>query len=227
MLNKIILSAVIFVFAASIGFAQSSEDFHKVEVFGGVSNNQFDVGSTNSSSFNNQFKVRESLNGAEASVVYNLNRFIGIKGDFSAHFKNIVLENGLTVTTSPNNTTITTNVVRVRTSVYNFLGGVQIKDNRKEGSRFRPFGHAMVGQALIRTNLKPEDFSSPFCTASATACAGLDATKMDLSAAFGGGLDIKASNRISIRAFQGDYNPTRLNNSTQHNFRFSVGVVFH
>lgn len=227
MFNKSILAVVILVFSAAINFAQSSDEYHKVEVFAGVSNNQFDVGSTNSSSFRNQFKVRESLNGGEASVVYNLNRFIGIKGDFSAHFKNIDLNNGLTVTTSPNGTNITSQVVRVRTSVYNFLGGVQIKDNRKEGSRFRPFGHAMVGQALIRTNLKSVDFSSPFCTASANACLGLDATKMDLSAAFGGGLDIKANDRLSIRAFQADYNPTRLNNSTQHNFRFSFGVVFH
>lgn len=227
MLNKFILCAVIFVFSVSFGFAQVGDDYHKVEVSGGVSNNQFDVGSTNSSSFSAQFKVRESLNGAEASVVYNLNRFIGIKGDFSAHFKNIDLSNGTTVTTTPNGTITTTQVVRVRTSVYNFLGGVQIKDNRKEGSRFRPFGHALVGQALIRTNLKPADFSSPFCTASVTACQGLDATKTGLSAAFGGGLDIKATNRLSIRAFQADYNPTRLNNSTQHNFRFSVGVVFH
>lgn len=225
MFNKFILSAVIFVFSVSIGFAQTSgDDYHKVEVFGGYSNNQFDVGSTNGSSFNNQFKARESLNGAEASVVYNLNRFIGIKGDFSAHFKNITLEDG---TTSSTGTTATVRSVGVGTSVYNFLGGVQIKDNRKEGSRFRPFGHALVGQALIRTNLKSGDFSSPFCTAFTTACQGLDATKMDLSAAFGGGLDIKASKRISIRAFQADYNLTRLNNSTQHNIRFSTGVVFH
>lgn len=226
MLNKFILSAIIFVFSVSNGFTQTGDDYHKVEVFAGVSNNQFDVGSTNNNTFNNQFKVRESLNGAEGSVVYNLNRYFGIKGDFSAHFKNIQLENVLNVTTTPNSTTTTVQFARVRTSVYNFLGGVQIKDNRKEGLRFRPFGHAMVGQALIRTNLKSADFSSPFCTSSVNACAGLDATKMDLSAAFGGGVDFKATNRLSFRT-QADYNPTRLNNSTQHNFRFSVGLVFH
>jgi hypothetical protein len=169
--------------------------------------------------------VRESLNGAEGSVVFNLNRYIGIKGDVSAHFKNNIQLN--TGTIAPNGATITNQSIRVKTSVYNFLGGVQIKDNAKEGSRFRPFGHALVGQALINTNLKSSDFSSGFCTSPAGGCAGLDATKMDLSAAFGGGLDIKANDRLSIRAFQADYNPTRLNNSTQHNFRFSVGIVFH
>jgi hypothetical protein len=45
--------------------------------------------------------------------------------------------------------------------------------------------------------------------------------------AFGGGLDIRASERIDIRAFQFDYNPTRLDGSTQHNFRVGVGIVIH
>lgn len=224
MFNKLILSAIIFVFSASIVFAQSGDDYHKLEVFGGYSNNQFDVGSTNSSALNNEFKARESLNGGEASVVYNLNRYIGIKGDFSAHFKNITLDTG---TVAPNGAAITNQSIGVRTSLYNFLGGVQIKDNRKEGSRFRPYGHALVGQALINTNLKSSDFGSGFCTSPGGGCTELDATKMDLAAAFGGGLDIRASRRLSIRAFQADYNLTRLNNSSQHNIRFSFGVVFH
>lgn len=224
MLNKFVLSALIFAFSASIGFAQTGDDYHKLEVFAGYSNNQADVGSTNASSVRNQFAVRENLNGAEASVVVNINRYFGIKGDFSAHFKNIELNTG---TIAPNGATITNQSIGVRTSLYNFLGGVQIKDNRKEGSRFRPFGHALVGQALINTNIKSTDFGSGFCASPGISCTGLDATKMDLAAVFGGGLDIKATNRLSIRAFQADYNLTRLNNSTQHNFRFSAGVVFH
>lgn len=224
MLNKFVLSTLIFAFSASIGFAQTGDDYHKLEIFGGYSNNQVDVGSTNASSVRNQFAVRENLNGAEASVVVNINRYFGIKGDFSAHFKNIELDTG---TIAPNGATITNQSIGVRTSLYNFLGGVQIKDNRKEGSRFRPFGHAMVGQALINTNIKSKDFGTGFCASPGISCTGLDATKMDLSAVFGGGLDIKATERLSIRAFQADYNPTRLNNSTQHNIRFSFGIVFH
>ncbi|HEX8638443.1 MAG TPA: hypothetical protein VF692_10295, partial [Pyrinomonadaceae bacterium] len=107
MFNKFILATVILVFSASIGFAQTGDDYHKLEVFGGYSNNQADVGSTNQSTYRNQFAVRENLNGAEASVVFNLNRFIGIKGDFSAHFKNIELSNGLSLSTSPNGANIT------------------------------------------------------------------------------------------------------------------------
>lgn len=224
MLKKIILSATIFAFSAMFSLAQTGDEYHKVEVFAGFSNNQVDVGSTNESSLRNVFKSRESLNGAEGSVVYNLNRYFGIKGDFSAHFKNIELNTG---TIAPSGSAITNQSIGVRTSIYNFLGGVQIKDNRKEGSRVRPFAHALVGQSLINTNIKSTDFGSGFCTSPGNFCTGLDATKMDLAGAFGGGLDIKATNRLSIRAFQADYNPTRLNNSTQHNFRFSVGIVFH
>jgi len=52
-------------------------------------------------------------------------------------------------------------------------------------------------------------------------------TETGLAGAFGGGLDIRASDRIDIRAFQFDYNPTRVFDSTQHNFRIGVGIVIH
>jgi hypothetical protein len=49
--------------------------------------------------------------------------------------------------------------------------------------------------------------------------------------AFGGGLDIRASKRISIRAMM-DYNPTFLRGSEdsserQDHVRLSLGILFH
>ncbi len=90
MLNKFILSAIIFVFSVSICLGQTTDDNHGFEVFAGYSNNQVDVGSTNNSSLRNVFKVREPLSGFEVSGVKNVSRFVGIKGDFSAQAKETV-----------------------------------------------------------------------------------------------------------------------------------------
>jgi hypothetical protein len=43
---------------------------------------------------------------------------------------------------------------------------------------------------------------------------------------FGGGIDIRASKHISVRAIQADYNPTFFGQGRQDNFRLSFGVVF-
>lgn len=219
MLNKFILSAAIFVFSASGGLAQTSDDKHGFEVFGGYSNNQVDVGSTNNSNFRNTFASREHLGGVEASGVKNINRFIGIKGDFSAHVREVQF----TVPRTFGGTAIET--LKLNASLYNFLGGVQFKDNRKDGSRVRPFGHALVGAAYSRTSVK--SYTIGFCDAEGVSCAGLDNDDTGFAAALGGGVDVKLNNRFTVRAIQADYNPTRLNATTQHNFRFSVGVVFH
>jgi len=38
---------------------------------------------------------------------------------------------------------------------------------------------------------------------------------------------VEATDRFSVRAFQVDYNPTRFGGTTQNNFRFGIGIVFH
>jgi opacity protein-like surface antigen len=218
MLNKFILCTVIFVFSASVGFSQTSEEIHGFEVFGGYSNNQVDVGGTNNSNFRNMFKVREHLGGAEVSAVKNISRFVGIKGDFSAHIREVQFTIPRSIGANE------TESLKLNASLYNFLGGVQFKDNRREGSRVRPFGHALVGAAYGRTTVK--SYTTNFCGPTGEDCARLDSDDTGFAAALGGGLDFKTTRRLSIRG-QGDYNPTRLNSTTQHNFRFSVGLVFH
>jgi opacity protein-like surface antigen len=102
---------------------------------------------------------------------------------------------------------------------------VQLKDNSTEGT-FKPFAHALVGVAHARNRV---DFSQNVCAAVFPSPCPSDFSENEtgFAAAFGGGLDIRASDSISIRAIQVDYNPTRLFDSTQHNFRIGVGIVFH
>lgn len=203
-------------------FAQSTDDIHKGEFSASFSNNQVDTGlSDDNDDLRDFFKDREGFNGVELSGVGNLSRYVGLKGDFSAHFKNFEFD-------VPNVGTTPSTRFKVDASLYNFLGGVQVKDNRKEGSRLRPFGHALVGVAHQRTKLDTSFFTSAFCQQPGVDCReDFSESQTGFAAAIGGGLDIKATDRFSVRAFQVDYNPTRLGGSVQNNFRFGVGVVFH
>jgi hypothetical protein len=67
------------------------------------------------------------------------------------------------------------------------------------------------------------------CTnAAVTNCPSLaqDFSDTGLAGVFGGGLDVRVSNRVDIRAIQVDYNPIRMDGSIDHNFRFGFGVNF-
>ena len=208
---KTILIGTIIIACASIAAAQS--DYKKFEFFGGYSHNRIDTGiGDNDPDLDDVFDEREGFHGFEVSATGNLTRYIGIKGDFSAHFKNA---------TFPVPGVAGANV-DVDSRLYNFLGGVQIKDNSTEGT-FKPFAHALVGVANARNRI---DINNLVCAT--VACPADDTlSETGFAAAFGGGIDIRASDRISIRAIQIDYNPTRLFDSTQHNFRIGVGIVFH
>ena len=213
MFKNLILGALFFALSASVGFAQTTGEYNKVEVFGGYSNNQIDTGlSDDDQDLEDFFEDRRSFNGFNASVVGNFSRYVGAKGDISGHYKNEDI-------TVPAFGAIPAQRLELKSSVYNFLGGVQVKDNAVEGSRVRPFAHGLIGVARGKSefgnsnSLIGNDFDND--------------ADYGFAAAVGGGIDIKATNRLSIRAIQVDYNPTRFNDSTQHNFRFGVGLVFH
>lgn len=222
MLNKLLMFALILAVCSLASYGQAANDFKKVEVFAGYSNNQVHTSISDDNNFFEDFlDDREGFNGFNFSVTGNVNRYVGIKGDVAGHYKNIKFEVPRFASTS------VSDQYKLKSSIYNFAGGVQVKDNAtQQGLRFRPFGHAMVGFA--RGKQEVEDSENLFCAqVIGIICpSDLNNTIYGVSGIIGGGLDIKASDRISIRAFQIDYNPTRLYGSTQHNVRFGVGVVF-
>lgn len=100
--------------------------------------------------------------------------------------------------------------------LYNLTGGLQFKDSSKS-KRLKPFAHVLVGYA------KHKDSFDNFPQFS------LD--RNGVSTIFGGGLDIKVSDNIDIRAFQVDINAIFLEdttgfNGTYSNIRYGAGVVF-
>ena len=209
--TMLILATV--VACASIAAAQS--DYKKFEFFGGYSHNRIDTGiGDDDPALDDIVDEREGFHGFEASATGNLSRYFGLKFDFSGHFKS---------TTFPVGNAPGANV-DIDSRLFNFLGGVQIKDNATE-STVKPFAHALVGAAHTRNSLR---FNQQGCIAIfPSPCTDQSVNETGFGGAFGGGLDIRASERIDIRVIQFDYNPTRLFDSTQHNFRIGVGIVFH
>jgi opacity protein-like surface antigen len=194
------------------------DDYKKGEGYVGYSNGQVDTGLDSGSSVRDFFRDRASFNGFNVQGTYNFNRFLGVKGDISGTYNGTTFSESIV---NPNNGVTTTVSFDTTNSLYNFVGGVQVKDNNKSGS-FKPFAHAMVGLAHVRTKI-----NDVVCTP-ATLCPVTEDSFSDngLSGVFGGGIDFRLTDRFHIRAIQLDYNPIRANGDTSHNLRIGAGIVF-
>ena len=195
-------------------------DYRRFEFFAGYSHNRVDVGPVedfdpgDDLEFDDIFDEREGFNGVILSVVGNFHRYFGAKFDYSYHQKSFEF--------GPDNTTI---------RLHNFLGGIQVKDNSTDAT-FKPFAHALVG--VGRTSADLSEFDNRL----------EDFDDAGFAAAIGGGIDIRLSSRIDLRAIQIDYNPMRFDftdfgtvgipgtptprgdlHRTLNNVRIGVGIV--
>jgi opacity protein-like surface antigen len=195
-MKKLMLAALMLACCATLSFAQSTDDYPKNEVFAGYSYNSVDI---NTLTIN---PGHRGLHGVNLEYTRNINKVLGLTADFSGHIKTDSFKTA-------------TGEIQHRREQYNLLGGVQFKARNQ--TRATPFAHALLGGGLFRgfsAILSPSSNNYFFDDARSFAMV------------FGGGLDIRASKRITIRAIQADYNPTFFGQGTQHNFRFSFGVVF-
>ena len=211
---KTILIGTLIIACASVAAAQT-DDYKKWDFFAGFSHNRIDTGiGDDDADLDDFIDEREGFNGFNASIARNISRHVGFKFDVSGHYKSRTLP-----------IFSVQNAIDIDSSVYNFLGGVQLKENSSEAT-FKPFAHALVGVAHARNRV---NISQSGCVAIFPSPCPSPFTETDtgLAGAVGGGLDIRAGNRFDIRVIQVDYNPTRLFDSTQHNFRIGVGVVIH
>ena len=210
---RIMLTAMLLIQCASTAAAQS--DYHKFEFFGGYSHNRIDRGiESDDPSLQDLVGAREGSHGVNISATRNFARHFGVKFDFSAHFN----DRTFPIATIPN-------ALELDSRIYSFLGGIQVKDNASE-STFKPFAHALAGAAYSQSRAK---FTVEFCAALVPSpCPeNFKQTATGFAGAFGGGMDVRVSNRVDIRVFQFDYNPTITGDRTQHHFRIGVGIVFH
>ena len=206
---KTMLVVMTILTCVSLAVAQS-DDYKKLEFYAGYSHHE--VG--NDLDDDDVVLDPESFRGFNSSITGNLSRYFGLKFDFAGHFKSRPITFGPVA-----------NGIDVDSRRYTYLGGIQVKNNSSEAT-FKPFVHALVGGAHVRHRVK---ISNDVCIAIApTPCPG-DFTEKDtgFAAAFGGGLDIRASDRFDVRLFQIDYVPTRLFDGRQHTIRLGIGIVFH
>jgi hypothetical protein len=196
-MRKAFIAALFLVACAAVSFAQTPE-FQKNEVYVGYSANEVDTQGAFSSNPNDT--GRDHFNGFNVEATRNVSRYLGVQADYSFHQKS----QDVPVGTATGN---------VRARLQQFMGGVKVQDNALD-VRFRPFAHALVGVAHDSV-----DAIVPSIITTNTSDNGL-------ALAIGGGLDIRATKHIDVRAIQLDYNPNRNNGDTDHNFRIGAGLNF-
>ncbi len=215
-MKKIFLVLTFIAISSVIVFGQ--DDYKKGEFFVGYSNNQVDTGIEPGDIPGDPIEKRQGFNGFNVSGVYNVSRYVGLKADVSGAYRSDSFN-----FSAPNGSGGTSNVsFDANSSLYNVLGGVQFKDNSSD-AKVKPFAHALVGAGIGRVKIKNVNCSTGIDCSPFTA---IDESETGLAGAFGGGLDVKLSNRVDLRVVQVDYNPIRFDGGTTNNFRIGIGLVF-
>lgn len=156
--------------------------------------------------------------GIEANVTRYFSKHVGLSADFSAYHRKA-------------NARIADTLFRADHSIYYFLAGPQAKFLGSH--RANVFVHALAGAARTSVAYRENGTSDPITA---------NDTSTRFAMAFGGGVDLRISKRISARVFQLDYVPmlgkdrrimasdgtvVDINGRAQQgNFRVSAGIVF-
>ena len=242
--TSVVVSAISIFFislCASSAFAQKSDDYNKVEFYGGYSYNRAQpntetlmifgtrlpacssaAAATIGANFQTLLCQRRGFNGFDTSLAYNVSRYVGIKGDVTGHYHSeqfVDTLSGQRVTQQTKN------------RGYNFLVGVQVKDNQKD-ARVKPFAHALIGAAR-------QNFTN---ASSGTGNFTVKSNVTSLALKLGGGIDLRVNHRFDLRLIEVDYNPifTRdyassgfplsplsQKSKTSNNFTVGFGIVIH
>jgi opacity protein-like surface antigen len=183
----------------------------KVEVFLGYS--RFGTVSNNTVTGNRMV----GLNGGSASVAFNFNRYLGIVGDFGGYD-----DSQLQLTGTGVNQPL---VVNSSGTAYTYLFGPRFSYRNR--TRFTPFAQILAG-GVHASAVTVND------------CVGASCAVLPVQNSFaftgGGGLDIRLTRHISIRAVQAEYMLTRFegvvngvstgSSASQNDLRLSSGLLF-
>ena len=213
-MRRLILAVLLMACCAPLTLAQNrnTDAYPKVEWFVGASGNHFfyddspiEVVPKNIASL---FSDRAQGLGFETSLTRNINKSLGIKGDFSLLFDR-----------KPQGKTTAGDDFHVNSRTLSFMAGPEIK--APNHTRMTPFVHALFGVARSRSEFKVASIS--FSDSH---------TRTGLAMAFGGGVDVRISKRFSIRAmtdytqtFLGDADPSE--SGRQKHSCLSLGILFH
>ena len=132
--------------------------------------------------------------GFNVSAAGNINKWLGVVGDFSRLSSKITEQN------------ITE---KITGNIYLFGPQFSYRGNK----RVTPFARVMIGAATVKSKATLGSQSQEF-------------SETNFSYGVGGGLDIRVSKNVAIRAIQADYIHTSAFGEGHHNGRLSFGVVF-
>jgi outer membrane protein OmpA-like peptidoglycan-associated protein/opacity protein-like surface antigen len=153
------------------------------------------------------------LQGGDANIAFNLNRYLGLVGDFAGYHADSLTFNGAG----------TSRTVDAEGRVFTYMAGPRLSYRRP---RFTLFGQVLFGDANARK------VTIGGCTGSSV-CTPLLSENV-FAMALGGGLDVKVHRNIALRIIQAEYLMTRFKdpsstagtNGVRNNVRLSAGIVF-
>jgi opacity protein-like surface antigen len=224
------LATLILIFATT---AVAQDDYKKYEFFAGYSALFIDnlAGDTSNAAINDVLGEKQTLRGFNLAAGINFHKYIGAKFDYSLHLRE-------------DNFARPAGSGTVDTTLQNFLGGIQIKNNSEDAPTFKPFGHALFGIAVQKVDVDSPQLPAVF------GISDFHTNETSFAMAFGGGLDIKLNNRFDLRVVQIDWNiinrgdqqtgivltptpnqavgsPFVIQGTRQDNLRLSIGIVIH
>lgn len=224
-MRKLFLSLVLVACFAASSAAQSADTFNRIESFNGYSSFHLErphpIG---------EGSVMESYHGVNSGVTINFKRHFGLKFDFARYSRRDNV-----CPTGSNEQSIWSPTAEcfsppfaeddshLKTSIYNVMGGIQLKNNSTDGKFFKPFAHLLVGSTITR-----EEGKMAFYNPGVGQFAVETRTFSDsgLAGAVGAGFDIRMSDRIDFRAIQVDYHKAEVFARSTDNIRLGVGLVF-
>jgi opacity protein-like surface antigen len=230
---KRLLSLVVFLIIFAPAAVAQSDEYKRWEFFGGYSELRFDnLGEdTDNPVLNDILGEKNSLRGFTLAATGNFHKYFGAKFDYSLGLRE-------------DNFSRPAGSGTIDSTVQNFLGGIQVKNNLVDGPTLKPFGHALFGVATQKIDIDSPQLPAVF------GISDFSVNETSFAMAFGGGLDIRVNDRFDIRAIQVDWNiikrgdqqtgivlvptpfqtvgsPFFIPGTRQDNLRLSVGIVFH
>jgi len=196
-MSKMMLAIVVLALSIS-ALAQKETLAPRVEIFGGYS---VLVSS-------DTFGSNTGANGWESALTMKVNRWFGIKADFSGHY----VSQTITVPTDLGTISATAHAHQ-----YDYLFGSQVSNHFH---KFNVFAHGLIGGT--RLGVEVDSITLP----------GLPSIPvpgqhvLGLGWVAGGGVDYELSSRVGLRLAQVDYHGSRLEGGRQNGFRYSAGMVF-
>jgi outer membrane protein OmpA-like peptidoglycan-associated protein/opacity protein-like surface antigen len=152
------------------------------------------------------------MNGGSTSLAYNLNRHLGIVGDFGAYTNSeIRFQGGYGSTVDVDNGNV---------GAYSYLFGPRL--SFRNHGRITPFVQALFG------GVHANEVTLANCTSSCTVLP----SENTFAWTAGGGLDIKLRHHLALRLIQAEYLMTRFQDystgatASQNDMRLSSGIVF-